>query len=146
AWVPRHRPRPDHDRPHEGPMTATLTTAHADAPVSIASGRPAERAFSRFLAGLHGHVVLPGFPTWDQARRSWNLRYDPQPLAVVRAADASDVAATVRFAREHDVPLTIRSGGHSLAGHSAADGALLLDLGNLRGLSIDPEARLAVAG
>ncbi len=133
-------------RPHEDTMTATLVTDHADAPVSTASGGPSERAFSRFLAGLHGHVVLPGFPTWDQARRSWNLGYDPQPMAVVRAADAADVVATVRFAREHDVPLTIRSGGHSLAGFSGVDGALLLDLGNLRALELDPAARLAVAG
>jgi FAD/FMN-containing dehydrogenase len=127
-------------------MTAPAIADRADAPVSIVPGRPAERAFARYLAGLNGHVVLPGFPTWDQARRSWNLRYDPQPIAVVRAADASDVAATVRFAREHDVPLTIRSGGHSLAGHSGIDGALLLDLGNLRSLDIDPAARIATAG
>jgi FAD/FMN-containing dehydrogenase len=127
-------------------MTAPLTADRSDPLVSVAPGRPAERAFARFIAGLHGHVVLPGFPTWDQARRSWNLRYDPQPLAVVRAADAADVAATVRFAREQDIGLTIRSGGHSLAGHSAADGALLLDLGNLRSLDIDADARIAVAG
>jgi FAD/FMN-containing dehydrogenase len=127
-------------------MTAPVFAERLDAPASIVPGRPAERAFARFLAGLNGHVVLPGFPTWDQARRSWNLRYDPQPMAVVRAADARDVAATVRFAQEHDVPLTVRSGGHSLAGYSGADGALLLDLGNLRSLDIDPAARIAVAG
>ena len=127
-------------------MTAPVIAERLDAPASIVPGRPAERAFARYLAGLNGHVVLPGFPTWDQARRSWNLRYDPQPLAVVRAADARDVAATVRFAREHDVPLTVRSGGHSLAGYSGADGALLLDLGNLRSLDIDPAARIAIAG
>jgi FAD/FMN-containing dehydrogenase len=67
-------------------------------------------------------------------------------MAIVRAAHAADVASTVRFAREHDVALTVRSGGHSLAGHSGADGALLLDLGDLRSLTIDPAARLAVAG
>jgi FAD/FMN-containing dehydrogenase len=127
-------------------MTAPVVAERPEAPASIASGRPAERAFARYLAGLNGHVVLPGFPTWDQARRSWNMRYDPQPLAVVRAADASDVAATVRFAREHDVPMTIRSGGHSLAGYSGTDGALMLDLGNLRSLDIDPAARIATAG
>jgi FAD/FMN-containing dehydrogenase len=127
-------------------MTASLIVDPVQAPVSVAAGQPSERAFARFLSGLNGHVVLPGFPTWDQARRSWNLRYDPQPLAVVRAADANDVAATVRFAREHDIPLTVRSGGHSLAGYAGADGAMLLDLGNLRSLDIDPAARLAVAG
>src|SRR6188474_1966366 len=105
--------RPSHDAPDPNAdkrtiMTAPVIAERLDAPASIVPDRPAERAFARYLAGLNGHVVLPGFPTWDQARRSWNLRYDPQPLAVVRAADAQDVAATVRFAREHDVPLTVR--------------------------------------
>lgn len=127
-------------------MTAPAITDSPDAAPPSTTAQPGVRAFARYLAGLQGQTVLPGSPTWDQARRSWSLRYDPQPLAVVRAADASDVAATVRFAREHDVPLTIRSGGHSLAGHSGADGALLLDLGDLRGLAIDPAARLAIAG
>lgn len=127
-------------------MTASLTAELPTASLPMAVGRPAERGLGRFLAGLHGNVVLPGSPTWDRARRSWNLGHDPQPLAVVRAADPSDVAATVRFAREHDVPLTVRSGGHSLAGHGAADGALLLDLGDLRMLDIDPVARIAQAG
>ena len=56
------------------------------------------------------------------------------------------MAATVRLAREQDLPLTIRSGGHSLAGHSSLDGAILLDVGDLRGLTIDPVARLAQVG
>lgn len=112
----------------------------------IVADAPDDRAFARFLARLEGRVSLPGSPAWDTARRSWNLRYDPRPLAIVRAANPRDVAATVRFAREHDVPLTIRSGGHSLAGYGAADGALLLDLADLRSLDVDPVRRVAVAG
>ncbi|MEZ4596102.1 MAG: FAD-binding protein [Chloroflexota bacterium] len=127
-------------------MTAPLVTDVPHARGRPPATRPAERALSRLIAGLGGRVVLPGSPAWDRARRSWNLGYDPQPLAVIRAADARDVAATVRYAREHEVPLTIRSGGHSLAGHSGADGALLLDLGDLRSLDIDPATRVAVAG
>jgi len=127
-------------------MTASPVLDQPVATPLLPSAPPPERPFQRFLAGLEGHVVMPGSRTWDQARRSWNLGYDPQPLAVVRAAGAADVARTVRYAREHDVPLTVRSGGHSLAGYSTADGAILLDLGSLRTLDIDPAARIAMAG
>ena len=128
-------------------MTATLIPGMPAAPETLVEARrPAGRALDDLLAGLNGHAVLPGFPSWDEARLSWNRRYDPRPSVIVRAADAVDVAATVRFAREQDVPLTVRSGGHSLAGYSAQDGAILLDLGGLRSMRIDPEARLAVAG
>ncbi len=72
------------------------------------------------------------------SRLSWNRRFDPRPSLIVRAADAADVAATVRLARDQGLPLTIRSGGHSLAGYSSLDDAILLDLGDLRGLTIDP--------
>jgi FAD/FMN-containing dehydrogenase len=103
-------------------------------------------ALDQFAAGLAGHVVRPGDPTYDEARLSWNRRFDPRPSMIVRAANAADVAATVRLARAQDLPLTIRSGGHSLAGYSSMDDAILLDLGDLRSMHIDAEARLAQAG
>ncbi len=103
-------------------------------------------AIDQFAAGLAGHVVRPGDPTYDEARLSWNRRFDPRPSMIVRAANADDVAATVRLARTQDLPLTIRSGGHSLAGYSSMDDAILLDLGDLRSMHIDADARLAQAG
>ena len=108
--------------------------------------RLSSSTIDRFTAGLAGNVIHPGDPTYDDARLSWNRRFDPRPSAIVRAANAADVAATVRLARDMDLPLTIRSGGHSLAGHSSMDDAILLDLGDLRSMHIDPEARLAQAG
>jgi len=106
----------------------------------------ATSAFDRFSAGLAGNVVLPGDPTYDGARLSWNRRFDPRPWAIVRAANTADVAATVRLARDMSLPLTIRSGGHSLAGYSSMDDAILLDLGDLRSMHVDAEARIAQAG
>lgn len=100
----------------------------------------------RFSAGLSGNVVRPEDPTYGDVRLGWNRRFDPRPSLIVRAANTADVAATVRFARDTNVPLTVRSGGHSLAGYSSMDDAILLDLGDLRGLDIDPVARLADVG
>ncbi len=108
---------------------------------------PAAPSFSHtFDSELRGSVIRPGDPTYDDVRLSWNRRFDPHPSMIVRAANSRDVAATVRLAREQGLSLTIRSGGHSLAGQSSLDGAVLLDLGDLRGIQIDPEARVAQAG
>lgn len=123
------------DRLSDPPAPTTTHTTTSTDP------RPAD-----LMRRLTGNVLLPGDPTWDEARLGWSRRWSPQPLAIVRAADTADVATTVRFARETDTPLTIRSGGHSLAGHGGADDAILLDLGGLRGMTIDPEARIAQAG
>ena len=68
---------------------------------------------------------------------------DRRPLAIVRAANAQDVAAAVNFARDHALPLAVRSGGHSLAYLSVIDGALVVDLSDMKRVSIDPEARIA---
>ena len=64
----------------------------------------------------------------------------------MRPADAADVARTVTFARDSGMTLAVRSGGHSVAGHSTGDGVLVLDLSSLRGLHIDPSTRVVVAG
>ena len=68
---------------------------------------------------------------------------DRRPLAIVRAANAQDVAEAVSFARDHALPLAVRSGGHSLAHHSMIDGAIVVDLSGMKRVSIDPEARIA---
>lgn len=115
------------------------TIAHE--PITLATDR-----LEPLARQLTGPVLRPGDVTWDEARLGWNRRWSPQPLAIVRAAHAEDVVTTVRFVRDAGIPLTIRSGGHSLAGHGGADGALMLDLGGLRSMTIDPEARIAHAG
>ncbi|HEU4920911.1 MAG TPA: FAD-binding oxidoreductase [Candidatus Limnocylindrales bacterium] len=97
-----------------------------------------------FAATLSGELLRPGSPGYDIAREANNALYDRRPIAIVRAADAADVARTVTLAAESGVELAIKSGGHSVAGHSVTDG-LLLDLGAMRGLHIDPERRLAWA-
>jgi FAD/FMN-containing dehydrogenase len=92
---------------------------------------------------LVGEVIAPDHAEYDAARRVWNKEYLRRPALVVRAQDALDVAHTVRFARQHDLPLALRSGGHSLAGFSSVDDGVVLDLSGMRGVTIDPTTGVA---
>jgi FAD/FMN-containing dehydrogenase len=105
---------------------------------------PSALDLDAFAATLSGTILLPGSEGYDTAREVNNALYDKRPIAIVRAADAADVARTVTLAAETGVELAIKSGGHSVAGHSNTDG-ILLDLGAMRGLHIDPERRMAWA-
>jgi FAD/FMN-containing dehydrogenase len=98
-----------------------------------------------FAATLTGPVVLPGDEPYEEARAIHNSRFDRRPTIVVRAADAADVARTVAFAAETGLELAVRSGGHSVAGHSTTEGGIVLDLSPMKALLIDAEARLAWA-
>jgi FAD/FMN-containing dehydrogenase len=98
-----------------------------------------------FEAGLHGSIILPGSPDYDVARQVNSARADKRPALIVRAADAADVARTVNLARESGLDLAVRGGGHSLAGYGTNDGGIVLDLGAMKGLHIDPERRVAWA-
>jgi FAD/FMN-containing dehydrogenase len=98
------------------------------------------RALSQALAG---ELVAPGDPTYDTARRVWNGLIDKRPGLIVRCAREADVVAAVQFARDHDLQLCVRAGGHNVAGRAVADGALVLDLSGMRGVRADAAARTA---
>ena len=98
-----------------------------------------------FEADLRGSIVLPGSAEYDEARQVKSAQYDRRPAMIVRAADAGDVARTVSLARESGLPLSVRGGAHSLAGFGTNDGGIVLDLGAMKGLHIDPVARTAWA-
>ena len=99
--------------------------------------------FEALRSRLAGELLTIGSAAYDEARRTVSIKVDPFPLAIVRAANAQDVAATVDFARDHALPLAVRSGGHSLANLSVVDGAVVVDLSGMKRISIDPEARVA---
>jgi FAD/FMN-containing dehydrogenase len=87
---------------------------------------------------LRGDVILPGDARYDAARRVWNGMHDRRPAAIVRALGASDVVAALDFARAHDLPVAVRGGGHSVAGYGTVDDGLVIDLGPMQGLRVDP--------
>jgi FAD/FMN-containing dehydrogenase len=94
---------------------------------------------------LVGRVIAPDDSEYDEARTVFYGGIDRRPAAIVRPADASQAARVVSAARESGLELAVRSGGHSLAGHSVCDGGIVLDLSDMRGLDIDPEGRTAWA-
>ena len=96
-------------------------------------------------AELHGEVVGPHDPGYDTARAVFNGMIDRRPLAVVRAANASDVVGCIAFARQHDLALTVRGGGHGVAGNAVRDGAVMLDLSGMKAVRVDPATRTARA-
>ena len=93
---------------------------------------------SRLVRGL---VVADGEPGFDESRAVWNAMIDRRPLAVVRAAAVADVAPTIGFARRHGLDLAIRGGGHNVAGNGTVGGGIVLDLGDLTDVTVDPANR-----
>ena len=94
---------------------------------------------------LAGDVITPRHPDYDEARAVF-AAVDRRPALIARAASAQDVATSISYAREHGLPLAVRSGGHSPAGHGTTDGGIVLDLAGLKGVDIDARRRTAWAG
>jgi hypothetical protein len=96
-------------------------------------------------AVLNGRVIGPDDAGYDEARAVFYGGIDRRPAVIVRVADANDVSRVVALARETGLELAVRSGGHSVAGHSVSDGGIVLDLSEMKGLEIDVERRTAWA-
>jgi len=94
---------------------------------------------------FNGRVIATDDPGYDAARTVFYGGIDRRPAAIVRVADAGDISRLVRLARDTGLELAIRSGGHSVAGHSLSDGGIVLDLANMRALEIDARRRTAWA-
>ena len=90
-------------------------------------------------------MLLAGEPGYDETRAIWNAMIDRRPAIIARCVGASDVLACVRFARAHGLAFSIRGGGHNIAGLALAEGGLLIDLSLMRGVWVDPAARIARA-
>src|SRR5215218_84707 len=96
-------------------------------------------------AFFDGRVIAPEDDAYDVARAVFYGSRNRRPAAIVRAKDAADVSRVVTLAREKGLELAVKSGGHSLAGHSVSEGGIVLDLSQMKGLEIDVEARTAWA-
>jgi FAD/FMN-containing dehydrogenase len=92
-----------------------------------------------------GRVIAPGDPEYDRARTVVPGGIDRRPAVIVRPRDADEVARIVGLARESGLELAVRSGGHSGAGHGVTEGGIVLDVSEMKGIEIDPEARTAWA-
>jgi FAD/FMN-containing dehydrogenase len=100
-----------------------------------------EPAVVELKAQIRGEVVLPGEERYEEARKVYNAMFDKRPAAVVRSTGVADVIAAVKAARADGLSVAIRGGGHSVPGFGTADGALVVDLGRMRGIRVDPAAQ-----
>ena len=113
---------------------ATATQAKLDA-----------TALLELESSLRGELLRPDHPSYDEQRRVWNGSISRHPALIARCTGVADVIAAVQFARRTGLELAVRSGGHSFPGLSVADDALVADLGPMKGIRVDPEARTARA-
>jgi FAD/FMN-containing dehydrogenase len=95
-------------------------------------------------ARLKGDLIDPAHPAYHGARIIWNGMIDRRPAFIVRCRNAADVAASVSFARDHRFTITIRSGGHNVAGYAVSDGGLMIDLSLMNGVCVSPSLDRAV--
>jgi FAD/FMN-containing dehydrogenase len=103
-------------------------------------------AVSALQDRMMGRVVLPGHPSFEQARRVWNGMIDRRPALIARCYTTQDVIEALRFSRGRDLTVAVRGGGHSVAGFSTCDGGVLLDLGAICHVSVDPDEKVATVG
>jgi len=97
-------------------------------------------------ATFHGELLRLGDEPYDEARRVWNGAIERRPAMIARCGGAADVAAALELARDRELPVAVRGGGHSIAGWSVCDDGLVIDLSPLRAIEVDADARTARAG
>jgi FAD/FMN-containing dehydrogenase len=112
----------------------------------LATATLSDTALAEFARQFGGQLITPTDPDYEAARRVWNGLIDRRPALIARCADAADVAAAVRFGRQHHLPIAVRGGGHSVAGHGTSDDGLVIDLAPLKHLAVDPHTRRARVG
>jgi FAD/FMN-containing dehydrogenase len=108
--------------------------------MTIASAAP-----DTLRAQFAGSVLAPADTGFDEARRVHNGMIDRRPCLVARCHGTADVQAAVRFAREHGLEISVRGGGHNVAGNAVCDDGLMIDLSPMRGVHVDPRGRRARA-
>ncbi|MET3174224.1 UNVERIFIED_ORG: FAD/FMN-containing dehydrogenase [Arthrobacter sp. UYCu721] len=98
-------------------------------------------AVDELLTSFRGELVRPDDAGYDEHRRVWNGSIDRSPALIARCTGVADVRAAIRLARSQDLLVAVRGGGHSFPGLSVCDNGLLIDLGPMKGIRVDPEAR-----
>ena len=105
----------------------------------------AESAVEEFMGSVRGQVLRPGDGGYDDARVLWNAMIDKRPALIVRCAGVSDVINSVNFARENNLLVAVRGGGHNVAGNAICDGGIMIDLSLMKSVRVDPGQRIARA-
>lgn len=104
-----------------------------------------QNTFDGLKMRLRGKLFFPGDVGYEESRTVWNAMIDRKPAVVVRCLGSADVIACVQFARENDLLLCIKGGGHNIAGLATVDGAMMLDMSLMRGVWVDTKRKVAYA-
>jgi hypothetical protein len=102
-------------------------------------------AIDKFASQLRGVLLASDDVGYDAVRKVWNGTVNKRPALIARCTGAADVASCVRFAREHDVLVSVRGGGHSIAGRAVCENGLMIDLSQMKGIRVDPKRQTALA-
>lgn len=103
-------------------------------------------AIAAINQSIKGSVLTPDNPDYDQARQIWNAMIDRRPAVIVQTADATDVQAAIRFARDNALEISVRGAGHNIAGNAVCNGGLMIDFSKMRNVRVDPEKKRAYVG
>jgi FAD/FMN-containing dehydrogenase len=118
----------------------------AEIPVSDRSGNQillSDTKIRSFQSQLTGNLLVAGNSEYDQARTVWNAMVDQRPALIARCLNTADVVAAIRFARSNDLLVSVKSGGHNIAGKSVATDSFTIDLSQMKGIEVDVESRTA---
>ena len=107
----------------------------------MSTGAKKDASVEELRKGLRGPLLQPGDAGYDAARTIDNAMIDRRPALIARCAGVADVLAAVRFARQHKVLVSVRAGGHNVAGNAVCDGGLMIDVSGMKGIQVDPGAR-----
>jgi len=105
-----------------------------------------QAAIDAFRSGLRGELIDPQSPNYDAARKVYNGMIDRRPRLIARCADAADVITAVKFARDQQMLVSVRGGGHNAAGLGVCDDGLVIDLSLIKFVRVDPKKKIVVAG
>src|SRR5215213_9976284 len=122
---------------NEGRLSVTTSALYP----STAAPLVTDEAIADLRSAFRGQVLRPGDEGYDIARRVWNAMIDKRPAVIARCTDTADVVAAVRFARAQGLLVSVRSGGHNVAGNAVCDGGLVVDLSATKGIRVDPIGR-----
>jgi FAD/FMN-containing dehydrogenase len=102
-----------------------------------------DAALAELGGRFRGELIAPGDERYDAARVVWNRGVDKHPRLIARCAGVADIVAALRFARDHELLIAVRGGGHNVAGNALCDDGVVIDLSALKGIHIDRGARRA---
>ena len=100
-----------------------------------------QEAVDQLAAAISGETIPPGHASYDGVRQVHNGMIDKRPAVIVRCQNIADIADAVKFAREHDLEISVRGGGHNVAGRAVTDGGLMIDTQTMKGVHVDATAR-----